>query len=73
MKCPKCGKDMEEGFLYAPMDHFYPSGIFWDYSQGGTKDDLIPLVKAQRCWKDYVSPKALRCKECKLVQFEYDL
>jgi hypothetical protein len=73
MKCPKCGKEMEEGFLYAPMDDVYPSGICWAQSQTGTCGDLIPLVKAQRWWKSYVSPRALRCKGCKLVQFEYDL
>jgi len=70
MKCPKCGKEMEEGFVSAgfnPPDR----GIGWSSTKGQTAIDLQPLLGTDHWYQNFAYAKAFRCKSCKLVQFEY--
>lgn len=65
IKCPRCGGELEKGFLHAPR------GVYWDTKRHKwlaalSSETLIsqwtwtsPSVEAWRCWK------------CRLVIFGY--
>ena len=67
LKCPKCGADMEGGFL----DVLHGGGICelrfsrQDPSWGKVKEDLLMDGLGQ------MTSIAYRCSACKLVLFEY--
>jgi hypothetical protein len=63
-KCPKCGGELENGFLHAGR------GIFWD-----TKEHKWQVLSSQSLipqWR-FTIPRvqAKRCLKCRLVVFEY--
>jgi hypothetical protein len=60
MKCPKCGEELEHGFIRAPR------GIYWD--KMGRKESLISR------WSLTVTVpriEAWKCSKCSLVVFLY--
>jgi hypothetical protein len=64
-KCPKCGEEMEVGFMHAPR------GIFWDTEEEWhiyTSETLIG--RAFWIWTK-LRTLAQRCRQCQLVIFFY--
>jgi phage FluMu protein Com len=63
-KCPKCGGELEEGFIHAPR------GIYWDTEEHKwhvyTSEALISM------WS-WTMPRvqAWRCRKCNLIIFGY--
>ena len=74
MKCPKCGEDMEEGYVGVMMR----SRLFW--SKDEPKSARLSMPKGaiklldHDGWfadkKDWLR-KGFRCTNCKLITFEY--
>jgi len=62
---------MEEGYISAPFSATYPSTIGWSITKTLTAADLVPLVGAEHWLQTYVKARAVRCRNCRLVQFEY--
>jgi len=63
-KCPKCGKEMEEGYISLM------SGMRWrsNGDRGLVKGELL----FRGSWWGFSTLKlALRCKDCGLVIFQY--
>jgi hypothetical protein len=62
-KCPKCGGDMEQGFMYVGK------GIYWD------KDENRWVYRGMETlifrWRSPIGVQAQRCKQCRLVTFFY--
>ena len=84
MKCPECGKEMEEGYLVAAASASYPWGLSWTtgknidyvtYSDSSTRPETETLVKPGHIWeyptRGPIFAKASRCNACRFVQFHY--
>ena len=85
MNCPKCGKEMEQGYLYSPHRQVpiiygpqnikYPS--FKIYAKPGDYRDL-GLLDIESGTKETIANVrrhrviAYICKECRTGVFEYD-
>ena len=71
MKCPKCGTEMKEGYLFGTKDGAFsfadhvPSA-FENSKQVEGFIEITPLKAGGR-----VSIKANCCEKCKIVLFEY--
>lgn len=85
MKCPKCGKEMDEGYLYSPHRQvpiiYGPYNVkfpnFKIYSRAGDYKDLGLLEIESGAQKTIANisrhkVKAYICKECRTGVFEYD-
>jgi hypothetical protein len=66
MRCPKCDNAMEKGYIY-------PQGfISWsnnNYKNQHPDDEKIVKIKMSL---NLNKKEALRCKDCKIVTFQYD-
>jgi hypothetical protein len=61
-KCPKCGGEMEKGFLVTPRP------LWWDtekHSVNAGGEKLVPFSFGMH------NLDAYRCSKCKLVLFKY--
>ena len=71
MNCPKCGKEMKEGYLFSSKDGAFsfedhvPSA-FHNAKQVDGFVELTPLKVGGR-----TSIKANCCEKCRIVLFEY--
>jgi hypothetical protein len=70
MKCPKCGGEMEHGYLQVGAS--VGLGVFWfdrlfEHGQQfkAKKERLMTTIAAPR------NIEGFRCPECKIVLFEY--
>lgn len=65
--CPKCGKEMEKGYIYAPRD------IMWaddDRKKSiGIGDEKL---LSNGLSFNFKKVPAYRCKDCNIAAFEYD-
>ena len=88
MNCPKCGKEMEEGFLYSPHRQsplfFQPKDVKlpwpgWVFNQQKFHESGCINIESdhQHQFLGYSirghRTRAFICKECKTGIFEYDL
>jgi hypothetical protein len=66
-KCPKCGGELEGGFIHAPR-----GGIRWDTKEHKLHVYFLEELLPMRYWT-LASPRvtSLRCKKCRLVLFHY--
>lgn len=71
MNCPKCGKEMREGFLFTTKDGAFsfadevPS-ILKNAKRAEGFVQITPIKSGHR-----VRVEACCCEDCKLIQFEY--
>lgn len=65
-KCPKCGGELESGFIHATR------GLFWDTKKQRLVFNTFTgtLISG---WSGFTMPqaRAWRCKKCELVVFLY--
>jgi uncharacterized C2H2 Zn-finger protein len=79
MKCPKCGQEMEEGYVTLMPSH--NAWLYWSREQ---LPGFWGRVKGNEIWKERVTlmqkliardgnsfSKGSRCANCRLVLFEY--
>jgi len=66
MECPKCGDEMEKGFLVMySFGSTFGIGTYWCKDSGLSKTtDRVNLPRG-------LKREAQICKKCKVVQFEY--
>jgi len=64
MKCPRCGGELEKGYLQAPH------GLFWDVKQHDNtvlhSEELIASL-----YVGIANKEAFRCSKCQLVVLPY--
>lgn len=71
MNCPKCGKEMKQGYLFATKDGAFSfanevPGILKNAKNVEGYIEITPMKLNHR-----TSVAACCCEDCKLVQFEY--
>jgi len=75
MKCPNCGKEMDDGYLTIPMHALY--SIKWSQTPGHryVGGDIVYDPKREGSLWHYgmkgTSISAQRCRECRCVLFYY--
>jgi hypothetical protein len=69
MNCPKCGMEMEEGFLSLNV----PDVMEWTKGKSRPETEKLESISTLRYgpgpWRDYI--KSYRCENCRLVTFVY--
>lgn len=69
MNCPKCGGEMEEGFLSLTL----PVLMEWVEGRSRPETERVGANSTLRyepgIWRDYV--KSFRCFSCRLITFGY--
>jgi hypothetical protein len=79
MKCPKCGQEMEEG--YVTLTSSENAHLYWSSEE---LPGFWERVKGKKVWKERVTlmqniifhksnppTKGSKCANCRLVPFEY--
>jgi len=68
MKCPKCGNEMEDGFVVAQgFIHWNSKRVFF----GLDGDDLLPQSKSIPILGKAENVPAYRCTSCRFIHIEY--
>lgn len=65
-KCPKCGGELEKGFLNSH------SSLWWDTKPHKVMQDGEQLTPSLNWRWSIQNLEAYRCKKCKLIMFEYE-
>ena len=63
-KCPICGQTFEKGYVHASR------GIYWDMKRHKFWGASGEAIKLMWSWNIPYAP-ALRCRECKIIVFDY--
>jgi Domain of unknown function (DUF6487) len=71
MKCPRCGKEMEEGFVSAYKHDPMNPRLGWSKTKVHFAPNREELLNTEHMREGYVFTKAFRCHDCRLIQFEY--
>ena len=72
-KCPKCGSDMEKGFLISARSFFWsaePHDNILAYSPWHVFTKGVEII-AKESFTSIANVPAYRCRKCKLVLFDY--
>lgn len=65
LNCPKCGQVMVEGYVHSPKQ------IMWSLDGISRIFDFYDEYLVPMSFRRSNKVPALRCKECKIVLFEY--
>ena len=71
MKCPHCGKEMKEGYLFTSKDGAFSfadevPGVFTNAKTAKGFVEITPLKASHR-----TKVEACICENCRIVEFEY--
>ncbi|RWZ54591.1 hypothetical protein EQV77_13140 [Halobacillus fulvus] len=65
MKCPECGNELKEGYIFSPRR------ISWSESGESIYMDYGSETLVKDAWLKVKKIPALRCEACHLVVFKY--
>ena len=71
MKCPKCGREMREGYLFCSKDGAFSfanevPGVF---ENARSADGFVKITELKPSHRTRI--KAMICEECSVVLFQY--
>lgn len=64
-KCPTCGGELDKGYIHMPR------GIYWDTQKHNWHVYTSETIISMWAWTLPKAP-ALRCKQCRIVIFDYE-